>query len=204
MPLKKSRTRHPGRHRHPSYTTKTDATRGEARSSHLCTLLRSQGHPQPKPTAQQCTQMPRNGTERPFPPICVHSCVRRPGGEAHAVGAVTQPPTHTTPTRTHEAFYNFRLWYDTLIYLDQCPFPSYSSPFPNVSSDATPRHFARYCTPQRLSPDHDLTWPSASRSFARPSQRTRLCVSVGRGGSLGPDATRGHQLRGREAVRASS
>ena len=26
MPPKKSRTRHPGRHRHPSYTTKTDAT----------------------------------------------------------------------------------------------------------------------------------------------------------------------------------
>ncbi len=25
--------------------------------------------------AQQCTQMPQNGDERPFPPICVHSCV---------------------------------------------------------------------------------------------------------------------------------
>ena len=24
---------------------------------------------------QQCTQMPQNGTERPFSPICVHSCV---------------------------------------------------------------------------------------------------------------------------------
>ena len=48
---------------------------GEARSSHLCTLLRSQGYPQPKPTAQRCTQMPRNGPEGPFPPICVHSCV---------------------------------------------------------------------------------------------------------------------------------
>ena len=49
--------------------------RGEARSSHLCTLLRSQGHPQPKPTDQQCTQVPQNGAERPFWPICVHSCV---------------------------------------------------------------------------------------------------------------------------------
>ena len=47
---------------------------GEARSSHLCTLLRSQGYPQPKPTAQRCTQMPRNGPEGPFPPICVHYC----------------------------------------------------------------------------------------------------------------------------------
>ena len=25
--------------------------------------------------AQQCTQMPRNGSESPFSPICVHSCV---------------------------------------------------------------------------------------------------------------------------------
>ena len=25
--------------------------------------------------AQQCTQMPQNGSERPFSPICVHSCV---------------------------------------------------------------------------------------------------------------------------------
>ena len=71
----------------------------EARSSHLCTLLRSQGHPQPKPTAQPCTRMPQNGTEGPFPPICVHSCVAPHGGDAHhAARAVTQPPT-----RTHEA-----------------------------------------------------------------------------------------------------
>ena len=66
---------------------------GEARSSHLCTLLRSQGHPQPKPTAQQCTQMPQNGPEGPFPPICVHSCVRRPGGEAHVALAVRPTPS---------------------------------------------------------------------------------------------------------------
>ena len=55
--------------------TNAPKRRGEARSSHLCTLLRSQGHPQPKPTAQQCTQTPQNGAERPFWPICVHSCV---------------------------------------------------------------------------------------------------------------------------------
>ena len=55
--------------------TNASKRRGEARSSHLCTLLRSQGHPQPKPTDQQCTQTPRNGAERPFWPICVHSCV---------------------------------------------------------------------------------------------------------------------------------
>ena len=38
----------------------------EAIFGDLCTLLRSQGHPQPKPTSQQCTQMPQNGAERPF------------------------------------------------------------------------------------------------------------------------------------------
>ena len=27
------------------------------------------------PTLQQCTQMAKNGVERPFSPICVHSCV---------------------------------------------------------------------------------------------------------------------------------
>ena len=47
---------------------------GETLATHLCTLLRSQGHPQPKPTAQQCTQTPQFGAERPLPPICVHSC----------------------------------------------------------------------------------------------------------------------------------
>ena len=31
--------------------------------------------------SQQCTQMPQNGAERPFPPICVHSCV--PHGCSH-------------------------------------------------------------------------------------------------------------------------
>ena len=61
--------------RDPTVYTNAPIRRGEARSSHLCTLLRSQGHPQPKATAQQCTQMSQNDIERPFPPICVHSCV---------------------------------------------------------------------------------------------------------------------------------
>ena len=30
--------------------------------------------PRQSTTAQQCTQMPRNGAERPDPPICVHCC----------------------------------------------------------------------------------------------------------------------------------
>ena len=78
----------------PTVYTNAPIRRGEARSSHLCTLLRSQGHPQPKPTAQQCTQMPQNGAERPFLANLCTLLRRRPGGEAHIAGAVTQPPTH--------------------------------------------------------------------------------------------------------------
>ena len=72
-------------------------------------------------TAQQCTQMIQNGSERPFSPICVHSLHlndrsrdraglrvprrRRPHGprdaralgpDAHAARAVTQLPTYTS------------------------------------------------------------------------------------------------------------
>ena len=44
----------------------------------LCTLLRppaSPGGARATPASQQCTQMPRNGVERPFLPICVHYCI---------------------------------------------------------------------------------------------------------------------------------
>ena len=64
----------------------------EARSSHLCTLLRSQGHPQPKPTAQQCTQMPQNGTEGPFSSICVHYCVLASVHNSATAQQCTQTP----------------------------------------------------------------------------------------------------------------
>ena len=72
-------------------------------------------------TAQQCTRMAQNDSERSFSPICVHSfaphnCSRDragprvprrrrphgprdaqvPGPEVHATGAVTQPSTHTS------------------------------------------------------------------------------------------------------------
>ena len=60
--------------RSPTVYTNAPIRRGEALSTHLCTLLRSQGHPQPKPAAQQCTQTPQSGAERPLPPSCVHSC----------------------------------------------------------------------------------------------------------------------------------
>ena len=36
-------------------------------------------YPRLSATAQQCTQVPRNGPERPFLPICVHSCVAAHG-----------------------------------------------------------------------------------------------------------------------------
>ena len=70
--------------------------------------------------SQQCTQMAQNGSEVPFSPICVHSCVttvvrttgrgygsryqrlhgprdaRALGPDTHAARAVTQLPTHTS------------------------------------------------------------------------------------------------------------
>ena len=63
---------HHGVARDATVYTNAPIRRGEARSSHLCTLLRSQGHSQPKPTAQQCTQTPKTGAESPDPPIRVH------------------------------------------------------------------------------------------------------------------------------------
>ena len=39
---------------------------------------------------QQCTQMPQNGTERPFSPICVHSCV--PTSARNGVTVYTSAP----------------------------------------------------------------------------------------------------------------
>ena len=43
-------------------------------------------------TAQQCTQMPQNGAERPFPPICVHSCVPAPVRNGATAQQCTQTP----------------------------------------------------------------------------------------------------------------
>ena len=65
---------HHGVARDATVYTNAPIRRGEALIAHLCTLLRSQGHSQPKLTAQQCTQTPQFGAERPDPPICVHSC----------------------------------------------------------------------------------------------------------------------------------
>ena len=72
MPV--SHRRAPQAARDTTVYTNAPNRRGEARSSHLCTLLRSQGHSQPKPITQQCTQTPQIDAERPNPPICVHSC----------------------------------------------------------------------------------------------------------------------------------
>ena len=72
MPV--SHRRAPRVARSPTVYTNAPIRRGEALITHLCTLLRSQGHSQPKLTAQQCTQTPQFGAERPDPLICVHSC----------------------------------------------------------------------------------------------------------------------------------
>ena len=46
----------------------------EAILADLCTLLRPHGRSHDPREAQQCTQMTKNGAERPDPPICVHYC----------------------------------------------------------------------------------------------------------------------------------
>ena len=68
MPV--SHRRAPRVARSPTVYTNAPIRRGEARSSHLCTLLWSSR----VPTVQQCTQTPQSGAERPLPPSCVHSC----------------------------------------------------------------------------------------------------------------------------------
>ena len=76
------------------YTNAPKRRRG-AISTDLCTLLRPHGRSHDPRETQQCTQMPQSGAEGA---ISIDLCTllrRRPGGEAHAVGAVTQPPTHT-------------------------------------------------------------------------------------------------------------
>ena len=80
------------------YTNAPKRLRG-AILTDLCTLLRPHGRSNDPREAQQCTQMPQNSPEGPFPPICVHCCV--------AAGAVrpTSPGRRRNhlPTRTHEA-----------------------------------------------------------------------------------------------------
>ncbi len=66
----------------------------EAIFGDLCTLLRPRACPQRRnsPTVYTNAPIRRRGA------ISTDLCTllrRRPGGEAHAVGAVTQPPTHT-------------------------------------------------------------------------------------------------------------
>ena len=108
--------------------------RREARPSHLCALLRSQGHPQPKPTTQQCTQTLQNGAEGAISTeLCTLLC-RHPGGEARVARAVTQPPT-----RTYEASaYGWLL--------------SVSDRKPALSSRSGPHHLHRRNRPLSLRP----------------------------------------------------
>ena len=55
------------------YTNAPKRLRG-AILADLCTLLRPHGRSHDPREAQQCTQMPQSGAERPDPPICVHYC----------------------------------------------------------------------------------------------------------------------------------
>ncbi len=116
-----------GRQRHSHRTCRAEPVSDQERDGHregTGTLWRL-GH-LCHPTqlaAQQCTRMPQNGAEGPFPPICVHS--RDPPTAAHATGRDygsrdidgpmvpvmpwgsdlrPTPPERVTqpPTRTHE------------------------------------------------------------------------------------------------------
>ena len=58
--------------------TNAPKRRRKAILADLCTLLRPHGCSHDPRESQQCTQTPRNGSERPFPSICVHSCVVAP------------------------------------------------------------------------------------------------------------------------------
>ena len=58
----------------------------------LCTLLRPHGRSHDPREAQQCTQMPRNGAERPFSAICVHYCVPTSVHNSATAQQCTQTP----------------------------------------------------------------------------------------------------------------
>ena len=64
----------------------------------LCTLLRPHGLARDPRESQQCTQMTQNSSERPFLPICVHSCVpqaSRVTGRGHGSHDVDGPMAST-------------------------------------------------------------------------------------------------------------
>ena len=65
--------------------TNAPIRRGEAISTDLCTLLRPHGRSHDPREAQQCTQTPQNGAERPDPPICVHCCDPNPSPRPNSV-----------------------------------------------------------------------------------------------------------------------
>ena len=53
--------------------------------------------------AQQCTQMAQNDAERPFLPICVHSCVptaTRTAGRGHGPHDIDGPMAPVMPERS--------------------------------------------------------------------------------------------------------
>ena len=54
-------------------------------------------YPRLSATVQQCTQVPRNGPERPFLPICVHSCVAAHGEGSTACSRARRAAGRETP-----------------------------------------------------------------------------------------------------------
>ncbi len=74
--------------------TNAPKRRGEARSSHLCTLLRSQPTHNPSPRPNSVHKRLKTAPRGHFGQS-VYTPASSPGGEAHHAGVVTQSPTHT-------------------------------------------------------------------------------------------------------------
>ena len=72
--------------------------RAVAPRAHLRRSVYTPASPRLPAASQQCTQMPQNGAESPFSPICVHSCVPAP---AHSVATVYT----NAPKRRREAIF---------------------------------------------------------------------------------------------------
>ena len=81
----------------PVFPTKREGQRGGAAGTpwwlrRLCHLTQLASRFVSRLASQQCTQMPQNGAERPFWPICVHSCVPTSVHNSATAQQCTQTP----------------------------------------------------------------------------------------------------------------
>ena len=92
--------RHHGRSQRRNSVHKCPKT---APRAHLRRSVYTPASPRLPTASQQCTQMPQNGSERPFSPICVHSCVTtaaRATGRGHGSHDIDGPMAPVMPERS--------------------------------------------------------------------------------------------------------